>query len=89
MAARYSLRADVVLRPEAAAGVVFRPCTGGIEPLNETGFFILSCVESGMAEEEIASAILRGFDLAGPDRALSDVLEFLEAMEDAGVVARR
>lgn len=78
----------VVFRPEAKAGVVFRPDTGAIEQLNETGAFILSCVEKGMTEAETAEAMALAFDASEPE-AEADVGAFLAEMADAGVVIVR
>ncbi len=84
----YVLSRNVVFRREGRAGIIFRPDTGEIEPMNETAAFILSCVERKLAVERIADELAAAFEAGGVEEAAGDVREFLSEMERRGVVVR-
>ena len=59
---------------------------GGALNLNDTGALIYEQLQAGKTVEETVSALVAAYDVT-PETALADVLETIESLREAGVVA--
>jgi hypothetical protein len=85
---QYRLSEDIVFRPEASGGVVFFPDTGEMEALNEEGAFVFEAVERGVPFGAMVEGMLERFETPSREEVEADLREFLEVMQERGLIVQ-
>lgn len=73
---------EVIAVPSGEVGKVF----SGIISLNEIGRFLFEALQTEQTVDTLVAAVLEEYD-TDPETARADVVEFLEQLRDAGLLA--
>ena len=73
---------EVIAVPSGKVGKVF----SGIISLNEIGRFLFEALQTEQTVDTLVAAVLEEYD-TDPETARADVVEFLEQLRDAGLLA--